>query len=148
MYNVKINRPFDRTVNNLVDDFFTGLPGLIKNDLGMTNGFFGNAPVNIKEHDDAFSIEIAAPGFEKPDFKINLDKDILTVSAEKKIEEPKKESKIIKRQFETASFKRSFTLTEKVDATNISASYVNGILVLNLPKKEAVKEPAKEIVIS
>ena len=44
MYNVKINRPFDRTVNNLVDDFFTGLPGLIKNDLGMTNGFFWKRP--------------------------------------------------------------------------------------------------------
>ena len=147
MYTTKNNRAFDKTVNNLVDDFFTGLPGFIKNDLGVTKGLFGTVPVNITEHDHAFSLEIVAPGYEKSDFKVNIEKDILTVSVEKNAEE-KKAGKIIKSQYELSSFKRSFTLTEKVDATNISATYVNGILVLNLPKKEEVKEPAKEIVIN
>jgi HSP20 family protein len=71
----------------------------------------------------------------------------LTISAEKKDEVKKENEKQIRREYSYRSFKRSFTLDEKIDATNIEASYINGVLTLNLPKKEVVKASATEIVI-
>jgi HSP20 family protein len=148
MYNIKFNRPASRTFSNLVDDLFTDLPVYIKNDLGLTKGLYRDIPVNILDEETAYRIEIVAPGLEKTDFKVNIEKEILTISYEKKEEEEKATAKVVRREYKPVSFKRSFTINEKVDATNISASYVNGILVLNLPKREEVKEPAKEIVIN
>lgn len=148
MYSIKFNRPFNRSFDNFVDDLFTELPVFIKNDLGMTKSLHSNIPVNIFDEEKAYRLEVVAPGLEKTDFKVNIEKEILTVSFEKKEDVQKEEVKTVRREYKPSSFKRSFTLNEKVDATNISASYVNGILVLNLPKKEEVKEPAKEIVIN
>ena len=88
-----------------------------------------------------------APGFEKTDFIINLDQNLLTISAEKKDEVNQENEKQIRREYSYRSFKRSFTLDEKVDATNIEASYINGVLTLNLPKKETVKASTTKIVI-
>jgi HSP20 family protein len=92
-------------------------------------------------------LELVAPGFSKEDFKINLENDILTVSAEKKAEEKKENVKQVRSEYSFRSFKRSFTINEKIDATTIDAKYVNGVLILNLPKKAEVKASAKEIKI-
>ncbi|MEI9943165.1 MAG: Hsp20/alpha crystallin family protein [Chitinophagaceae bacterium] len=138
-------KPFEKSFNNLVDDFFSELPVLYKND--ATQDWKGFAPVNIKENEGNYNIEVVAPGFEKADFKINLDQNILTISAEKKNEVKNENEKQIRKEYNYRSFKRSFTLDEKVNAENIEAKYANGVLTLNLPKKEAVKVSAKEITI-
>ncbi len=147
MTNVKFNRkPFEGTFNTLVDDLFTELPALFKTE--FNNGERkGSVPVNVKETDKSYQLEVVAPGFEKTDFKLSLDQNLLTISAEKKNEEIKETEKQIRREYSYRSFKRSFTLDEKIDATNIEASYINGVLTLNLPKKEVVKASATEIVI-
>jgi HSP20 family protein len=147
MTNTKFNRkPFEGTFNNLVDDLFTGIPVLFKNEFnGMDRKGF--IPVNVKETDKSYQLEVVAPGFEKTDFKLNLDQDLLTISADKKNEVKEENHKQIRREYSYRSFKRSFTLDEKIDATNIEASYINGVLTLNLPKKEIVKASATEIII-
>jgi HSP20 family protein len=147
MTNVKFNgRPFEGTLNTFVDDLFSELPVLFKND--FNNGERKvSVPVNVKETENGFEMEVVAPGFEKSDFKINLDQSLLTISAEKKTEVKEEGKKEIRREYNYRSFKRSFTLDEKIDATKIGASYINGILTLNLPKKETVREATKEIII-
>ena len=84
---------------------------------------------------------------DKADFNVKLDGKLLTISAEKKTEAATENEKIIRKEFGYKSFKRSFTLDEKIDAANITAKYENGILALELPKKEEVKGGAKEITI-
>lgn len=148
---VKFSRkPFEGTFNSLVDDLFSELPVLYKNEFNQKLN--GSVPVNIKETEKNYSIEIVAPGFEKTDFKVSLEQQLLTVSAEKKNEvkedsDNNKNEKQIRNEYSYRSFKRSFTLDEKTDGTNIDAKYVNGVLRLNLPKKEAVKPSVKEINI-
>lgn len=147
MTNVKFSsKPFEGTFNNFFDDLLSELPVLIKNDFNISERK-GSVPVNVKELDKSYQLEVIAPGFEKTDFKVNLDKNLLTISVEKN-EEVKQNEKMVRREFNFRSFKRSFTLDEKIDATNIDASYINGILTLNLPKKEEVKVSATEIKIN
>ena len=148
MTNVKFNsKPFESTISDLVDNLFCELPSLFKPDFNqaVTKGF---VPVNVKETENVYIIEVVAPGFEKSDFKVKLEKNILTISAEKKAEIKEEKEKQIRSEYSYRSFKRSFTLDEKIDATNIGASYINGVLILNLPKKEEVKASATEIKIN
>jgi HSP20 family protein len=145
MTHVKFShRPFEKSFNNLMDDLFSELPVLYKNGFNQLNGF---APVNIKDKEKSYQVEVVAPGFEKNDFKINIDQDTLTISAEKKEETKNENEKQIRREYSIRSFKRSFTIDEKIDAAGIEAKYVNGVLTLNLPKKEQVKASAQEITI-
>ena len=149
MTHVKFNRkPFDGTFNSFVDDLLAEFPVLYKNE----QTWKGSVPANIKETDKNYSIEIVAPGFEKTDFKISLEQQLLTISAEKKNEvkedsDSNRNEKQIRKEYNYRSFKRSFTLDEKTDGTNIDAKYVNGVLTLNLPKKEEVKPSVQEINI-
>lgn len=142
-------RPFEATFNSFVDDLFSDVPVFFKNDKSQSPGK-GFVPVNIKESEKSYNIDVVAPGFDKSDFKINLDQDILTISAEVKDEvktdsDGRKDEKEIRKEYQFRSFQRSFTLDEKIDAAAIEAKYVNGILTLNLPKKEEVKTASKEI---
>ena len=142
MTHVRFNRqPLQRSFNNLVDDLFSEFPVVYKND---SNRF---TPVNITEKESGYQIEVVAPGFDKTDFKVNVDQAILTISAEKKEEVKNESDKQIRREHRISSFKRTFTLDEKIDANTIEAKYVNGILTLNLPKKAEVKSPAQQINI-
>ena len=147
MTSAKFDRkPFEGTFSNLVDDLFTDLPVFIKkefNNLGRKDLVL----VNVKETANSYLLELVAPGFEKADFKINLDQSVLTISADKKNEVKEDGEKIIRREYNFHSFKRSFTIDDKIDATNIDATYINGVLTLNLSKKEAVKASATEITI-
>ncbi len=141
---VKFNRkPFEATFNNFVDDLFSDFPVQYRNGL-QVNGF---VPVNIREDDKGYSIDVVAPGFDKSDFSISLEKDLLTVAAEKKNEEKKENGKQIRNEYNYRSFKRSFTLNEKCDGSNIDAKYVNGVLTLNLAKKEEVKPSVQQISV-
>lgn len=105
--------------------------------------------VNIKEDKDGFEVEMSAPGFEKSDFKIELNNNILTISSEKKFENETKEDKqFLIREFSYQSFHRSFTLPEIVESDKITAQYQNGILSIYIPKKEEAKpKPVKRIEI-
>lgn len=103
--------------------------------------------VNIAESENGFDIELAAPGLKKEDFKINLDKNLLTVSAEVKKEETAEAKKYNKKEFSFSSFSRTFTLPETVDYTKIEASYTDGILKLTVAKKEEAKIQAREIAV-
>jgi HSP20 family protein len=140
------NRPVSSTFNNLMDDFLPQLPSIFQDELkgGKFNQY---APVNVKENEQAYLLELVAPGLEKEDFKVNLENNLLTVSAEKKEETENTNEKHIRREYKYQSFKRSFTVDENIDVENISAKYVNGVLTLNLPKKVEVKEAAKQIAI-
>ncbi|HVB04231.1 MAG TPA: Hsp20/alpha crystallin family protein [Chitinophagaceae bacterium] len=111
-------------------------------------GFSANPPVNIQEITDGYVLELAAPGLEKTDFQINLEGDLLTISAEKKEEKTADQSNSVRREFNFKSFKRSFTLDEKVDAGRIAASYENGVLKLTLPKKDKPAESGKTIPVA
>lgn len=150
MTHVKFNnRPFEKSFNNLLDDLFTELPVLYKNDVSRSsNGFI---PVNITEKANGYHIEVVAPGFDKSDFKVNIEDKLLTISAGKQTEVKEAgdqpTDKQIRKEYNYRSFKRSFTIDEKIDAAGIEAKYVNGVLTLNLPKKEEVKASAKEIAI-
>jgi HSP20 family protein len=106
--------------------------------------------VNIKEDVNGFEVEMAAPGFEKKDFKIDLNNNLLTISSEKKIENETKEGQqFTRREYSYQSFSRSFTLPNTVDSEKISAKYENGILKVAIPKKEEAKpKPVKQIKIS
>ncbi|TAL41724.1 MAG: Hsp20/alpha crystallin family protein [Chitinophagaceae bacterium] len=147
MTHVKFNsRPFDKSINTMVDELINGFPVLV-NDGFSSLSKQGLVPVNIKENNESYSLEVVAPGFEKADFKVKLDDKILTVSAERQGEEKSEIEKQIRREYNYRSFKRSFTIDEKIDATGIEASYVNGVLILNFPKKAEVKQTAKDIII-
>lgn len=105
--------------------------------------------VNIRENADAFVVEVAAPGFEKTDFKIEIDGDRLSISSEKKLENETKEGeRFTKREFSYQSFTRSFTLPKTADGDRIAANYDKGILEVSIPKREEAKpKPARMIEI-
>ena len=140
------NRPVEKNFNNVMDTFFNGFPSVFRDDFATPN-FKQFAPVNVKEVENGYQLEIVAPGLEKEDFKIEMDKNILTVSAEKKAETEAKAEKHLRREYKYQSFKRSFTIDENIAAENIDAKYVNGVLLLTLPKKAEVKAAAKQISV-
>ncbi len=106
--------------------------------------------VNVVENPDNYAIEVAAPGMQKKDFKIDLDNNLLTISSEKEFKnEDKEDGRFVRREFGYASFKRTFTLPESVEADKIKANYKEGILQISIPKKEEAKQkPPKQIEIS
>jgi HSP20 family protein len=103
--------------------------------------------VNIKENEENYLLEVIVPGFKKEDFIINLEKNLLTISADKKSENEVKSGKHLRSEYKQQCFKRSFTIDEKINTETIDAKYVNGILTLNLPKKQEVKPTPKQINI-
>lgn len=106
--------------------------------------------VNVKENENEFVIDVAAPGMEKKDFKINFHNNVLTISSEKKDEKEQKNESYTRREFSYQSFQRSFTVAENaVESEKIEASYKDGILEIKLPKREEIKpKPLREIKIS
>lgn len=105
--------------------------------------------VNIKETPDTYLIEIAAPGLKKSDFMINLDNNALTISTENNQENEVKDEKFTRKEFGYSSFRRTFNLPDGVNADHINATYEEGILNIQLPKKEEAKQkPPRTIRVS
>lgn len=127
-----------RSLPGLFDEFFNGnlLPNYIE------EGAWKSTPaVNIYENNERFEIEIAAPGLEKEDFKIDLKNEYLLVYSEKKDKKEEKEKgKVVRSEFRYSSFQRSFALPKEVDIAAIKASHKNGVLSIELPKKQEFKE--------
>ncbi len=134
------NAPF----NSLFDELFNSFPASWGRDANHT---YAAVPVNIHETNEGFHLELNAPGRNKEDFKVNVENGLLTISYEKKESQEQKEYKTIRREFSYRSFKRSFTIDEKINADGIQARYENGVLKLYLPKKEEIKVSPKEISI-
>ena len=123
------------------DDFFSR--GL----MNWSTSNFSNSDttlpaVNIKETDNSYLVEMAAPGMKKEDFKIELDNNVLTISSEKteETQDGNGNERYSRREFSYQSFQRSFTLPkEVVDEDKIEAHYKDGVLQLTIPKTEKAK---------
>src|SRR5688500_5046869 len=134
----------------LFDDF------LSRNLFDWNNTNFSNSgttlpAVNIRETNENFEVEMAAPGMNKQDFNILLEGNTLTITSEKSDEQEEKDGeKFSRREFRYQSFQRRFTLPkDEVDVETINAKYENGILKLSIPKKEEAKQkPPRMINIS
>jgi HSP20 family protein len=134
------------TMPSLIDEFFGR--DLMDSILSERTGV-GTPAINVIENTDDFQIEVAAPGLEKKDFKIDLDNNVLTISSEKELKNEEKEGRYMRREFSYSSFTRSFSLPEAVDAEKIKANHKEGILRITIPKKEEAKrKPPKQIAIS
>jgi len=106
--------------------------------------------VNISEDDKSFCVDIVAPGFKKEDFKVNVEDDMLTISAEAQSEnsEEDKKKQYTRREYSYSSFTRSFKLPDNSTDDNISAEFNEGILKLTIPKSEQQVKATKEIPIN
>jgi HSP20 family protein len=136
------NRPFGNLFNELLNE----IPGAARS---FGQDFLAFPQTNIHETPEAYHLEINAPGRTKEDFKIQVEQGLLTVSFDKKEESVKPENyKTIRREFEFRSFKRSFSVDDKINVDGIEAKYEQGVLKLLLPKKEELKQTPKQINIA
>jgi HSP20 family protein len=108
----------------------------------------GTPAVNIKELDNQFEIDLAVPGKKKSDFEIEVEEGLLSISSSMEEDQVTEKAKFTRREFSYNSFKRTFTIPDSVDPSNIEAHYSEGVLKLSLPKrKEALPQPKKLIKI-
>ena len=142
---LKVNNNFSGSIDGMMKELFNEFPSTASRT--FREDVLNFPPVNIVEKSNAYQVELLVPGYEKTDFNVKLDDKILTISTEKKEQNVESDEKMIRKEFTYKSFKRSFTLDDKIDAENISAKYENGILKLELPKKEDQKAAAKDISI-
>ncbi len=144
MYQRKNFGLMPRTFGGLLEEMFPGGMHRFTEDVNV-----GVAPVNIQETDKSYEMQLVAPGIKKEEFKISVDKNVLTIAYEHKEETTEQtDNKLLRSEYQTKSFKRSFLLNDKIDAANISAKYNDGILHLAIAKKEKSEQPVKEIVIN
>lgn len=135
----------NKTLPGFMDELFGRdyLPSFFE-----SNQQYNIPSVNVIENDDEFVIDVAAPGLDKKDFNIEIDNGLLTISSEKKTDHEEKDGKILRREFNYASFKRTFSLPDSVNEDKIKANHKDGILHLSIPKKDEAKvKPAREIKI-
>ncbi len=131
-------------LNQFFDELFNSFPASWGKDV---NTAYTTVPVNIHETAEGYHLELYAPGRNKEDFKVNVENNLLTISYEKKETTEQKDHKTVRREFNVHSFKRSFSLDEKINSDATQARYENGVLKLYLPKKNEVKVSPKEINI-
>ena len=131
-------------INYLFDEIINGFPTNWGKDQ-LQNTF--SPAANINETNDGYHLELNVPGRNKEDFKVAIENNLLTIAFEQKEAAEQADYKTLRREFSFKSFKRSFSLDEKVNADAVQAKYENGILKLFLPKKEDIKIAPKEITI-
>ncbi len=132
------------SLTEIFDDFFNTSFGDIVQSTVLRN----QPALNVRELDNKYVLELAAPGLKKSDFDIKIEKDQLVVNAEVKKESEIQEDNYTRREFNYASFSKSFHLPDSVEAENIDATYEEGILILTLPKREEAQSIKKTIEIS
>jgi HSP20 family protein len=142
---VKVNNNLSRSFDGMMKELFNEFPSTVAKT--FREDVFNFPPVNITEKPTLYEVELAVPGFDKADFIVKLEGNLLNISTEKKEEKTEETDKVIRKEFSSKSFKRSFTIDEKIDAEKIVAKYENGILILELPKKVMVQSTAKNISI-
>jgi len=104
--------------------------------------------VNICETADHFHVELAAPGLAKEDFRINLERRMLSISVQKELANDEEGKNFSRKEFSYSSFTRSFTLPDSADENAIGAKYNDGILKVDIPKREEAKNVTRQISIS
>lgn len=128
---------------------FTGLMENFFGDDFLTKEYASFVPsANVSEENDKFNLELSAPGFEKSDFRIQLNKGTLTISGDHKTEKVTNEKNYTRKEYNYGSFQRSFSLPEEVNEELIDAKYENGILKVVLPKKESKTIGTRHISVS
>lgn len=143
---VKYRQP--RTSASPVDRLASEIFGQNIGHLFGSDGFQEHSPrVNIMENDDAFHVEMLAPGFDKKDLKVEMLDDTLTIRGEHTQEGNTTEQRYTRREFSRTAFERSFVIPQSVKAEAIKAEYVNGVLQLTIPKSEESKPKMREISI-
>lgn len=146
---VRTNGNMFPAIPSLLNDFFTD--DWFDSSLANWKSTGATLPaVNIRETNDDFRIEVAAPGMNRDNFKVELDNNVLTISSQREDDREEKEGAYTRREFSYQSFQRSFRLPEnKVEGDKIAARYTDGILQVTVPKKEDARiKPAKQIAVS
>lgn len=136
------------SVPSFFDDFVT--KGVFDLSNGVNSSYGLSVPaVNVKEDENTFGVEVAAPGLQKNDFKIELENDVLTISSEKETDSESQKDGYTRKEFGYSSFRRTFSLPENmVDGDKVEAKYENGVLHIALPKKEEAKpKPVRAIEV-
>ena len=129
---------------NLLDEWLYNFP----TNWGKDDQYLTNTPAsNITETAEAYHIDMNVPGRNKEEFTMQVENGLLTIRYEKKEEKVEKEVKTIRKEFAFQSFKRSFSLDDKIDTAGIQAKYENGVLHIVLPKKEALPPAQQKIMI-
>ena len=132
-----VDQLFQRNLNRFFDDRLWGFNGLPSD---------GRVPVNIRETDMAYEVELVAPGLRKEDFHLACTGDTLTISFEHSEEKNEaNEQRWVRREYRKGSFSRSFTIDRTVDTDKASARYENGVLLLTLPKRDEAKRVSRKI---
>jgi len=138
-----VDQIFQNNLNRFFDDDYWNV------DLAGRNQGLGIVPVNIRETDKSYEMELYAPGLNKSDFHLNVEGDMLTVSFEKKMEnkEENKKGTWVRQEYKLQGFTRSFSMGDIIDAAKIAARYENGVLFLELPKKEHAQKVSRTVEI-
>lgn len=140
MYNMKLkNQAFVPSIFHAMDKLFQ--------DEFPTQWKTNQPAVNIIEHDNAYELQMMAPGLQKSDFKVEVDKSLLTVSFNHVKEENSTTPKYVRREFQHSSFSRTFTLNENLNPEGIEATYENGILHVHIPKLENKTVEVKSVEV-
>ena len=133
-----------RTIGGLMEDVLQNGWSRFNDELGTFT-----APVNIQETEKNYELNLIAPGLKKEDFKINIDQNTLHISFEQKTESnEQQEGKWLRNEYRMKSFKRSFTLNDKIESGKIVAKYADGVLLVTLPKKENSEPATHEISVN
>jgi HSP20 family protein len=133
-----VDNVFRTSLNRFFDDDFWGFDGILTP---------SQAPVNVRETDKTYEMEVVAPGCKKEDFTVELSNNLLTVSCNHKEEKDEQRNGWMRREYKHRAFTRTFTLNDTVDANNISAKYEDGMLHITLPKKPEAQRVTKAIAI-
>ena len=146
MYSARTNfnvKP--KNIGSLIEDVFQNGFHSIFGDEIWSDGT--SVPVNILESEEGYQMQLMAPGLKKEDFKINVDQNVLHISYDHKEEKEEATGKWVRKEYKMQTFRRSFTLNNKINVNAISAKYADGILTLTLPKKELTSPASQEIKV-
>lgn len=137
--------PIAKSLDGLMKELFNDFPTTINKTL--REDVLHYPPVNIINKENSYSLQMLVPGYSKSDFLVKLEEKVLTIAAEAKNEAMQETEKMVRKEFSMKAFKRSFTIDEMIDGEKITAKYEDGILKLELPKKEVNKAPSHEFTV-
>ncbi|WP_448702844.1 Hsp20/alpha crystallin family protein [Mucilaginibacter sp. AW1-3] len=139
---------FNNNRNNTLMPGFNDVFDSIFNDTFFSDRMITRVPaVNISESENNYHVELAAPGLKKEDFKLNLERNQLTISVEQSADHEDNQKNYSKREYSYSSFVRSFTLPDSADHAQIEAAYSDGILRIDIAKREEAKAVHRQIEI-
>ncbi|MFM2139155.1 MAG: hypothetical protein RJA57_1462 [Bacteroidota bacterium] len=135
----------EKRLSDLVEDFFNGWPRVHASGINepLTKD---QVPTNVYKTATGYQIELIVPGFDKSDIRVTAENGLLTVTGEHSNKTHENDDRV-RTEYRFRSFKKSFTIDDRIDATCTEASYVNGVLALNLPLRAEVKSQATTIEI-